>query len=163
MMLVLLEFVDFLLHIHYDADVSLVSLSEITDSSRSGSRIERIIVSIVNDIKICQNVCDTYSKKSSSFGRVFKGLYWKSKFASLAGIFAKRKEELDSAMLLYVTMRVAKLGTEVTKKVDRDVSKKYVRSKCDILLLSLSIDEIYSKTSLRKDTLRQISKYEKWA
>lgn len=53
-----------------------------------------------NDIKMCANECDTYSKKRLLV-KVLKGQVWQEKLIEWIGNFAKRKEEFEFALAMH--------------------------------------------------------------
>ena len=89
------------------------------DGKTIPAEVERICFQVVEDIKQCENACDTYSKKRLVV-KVLRSHYWVDKFASFIETFAKRKAEFEFAL----TVHTARTGDE-THALVQDLSSRY--------------------------------------
>lgn len=93
------------------------------------NRLQKLTNAIADDIKACANACDTYSKKKFIV-KLFRGIVWENRLAFFAGVFTKRRGELEFEFALY-TSEVGIDSNTRTKHLEimqEDIQAKYVQS-----------------------------------
>ncbi|KAI0063522.1 hypothetical protein BV25DRAFT_381883 [Artomyces pyxidatus] len=93
-------------------------------------RLKTLIEKTAEDIKLCANACDTYSKKKL-LTKIIKGPMWDIKFLNFAAVFAQRRVEFGLALTLHISGRME----AATVKLDSiDDTTKEVNAKLDVLM-----------------------------
>ena len=95
---------------HNNADVSRrlqgVRANHIArDGKTIGARLADSVKHTANDIKVCANVCDTYSKKRLLV-KVLKGPIWDDTLKGFIKLFADRKAEFSFAVSIHTGMAI---------------------------------------------------------
>jgi hypothetical protein len=75
-------------------------------------RLRSIVERTANDIKLCSNVCDTYSKKKL-LTKVFLGPVWDDKLLRWVMLFSRRRREFEFELSIHTSQGVDKANAKL--------------------------------------------------
>jgi len=79
---------------------------------RIEDRLKSLVVRTTDDIKLCSNACDTYTKKRL-LAKVILGPSWDSKLLEFVGLFAKRRQEFEFELSIHTSQGVDKANVKL--------------------------------------------------
>jgi hypothetical protein len=96
------------------------------DGINIGDRLKSLVERTADDIKICSNVCDAYTKKRL-LAKVLLSSAWNAKLLDFVELFARRRQEFQFELSIHTNQGVDKANVKLDAIGDatRELSKQF--------------------------------------
>ncbi|KAF9462351.1 hypothetical protein BDZ94DRAFT_1322722 [Collybia nuda] len=126
-----------------DLMIAFFELRQIPDSEEKGPdgitiavRLEGLMRTIANDIKLCGSVCDTYLKKGF-LAKTVKSSIYEARLAEYATLFVEHRKSLELSLAMHTSLGVDSANQKLDGQGDR---LRSIEEKLDMLLLFRKLD-----------------------